>query len=372
MQFENLERIFDELKDKSVSACKRKQALIDLEKIASDPDKDHDAWLSHIEVWRRMGGFSVLTNLFKSDDDEIVELVSNAMSSLTPTSRRPSERLVHICQFQIRFKELEYSVSGSAYNVWTAALILSTWIAKDQDLKEWIHAYKDEERFLNAIEIGSGLGLCGLVLAKVCQTINDTAVPFDEHRQSRRWFKVSLSDLVPAVLENLRCSIDCNGLGDCARAVRMDWAEEAGISSGSSQRSWYGGEGKDGPSEVGLAENENFQLLLGSDVCYDEDHPELVAGLVRRRLASGGRLLLCCAVRVSTFHEALMERLQACCRCDSPPAQTGGAIIMSGSHVECEAVDSEAERWGLRLPEEACAQHSRSYPGGMVLIRAVR
>mmetsp|Transcript_81008 Transcript_81008/g.217366 ORF Transcript_81008/g.217366 Transcript_81008/m.217366 type:complete len:356 (+) Transcript_81008:13-1080(+) len=355
MQFENLERIFDELKDKSVSACKRKQALIDLEKIASDPDKDHDAWLSHIEVWRRMGGFSVLTNLFKSDDDEIVELVSNAMSSLTPTSRRPSERLVHICQFQIRFKELEYSVSGSAYNVWTAALILSTWIAKDQDLKEWIHAYKDEERFLNAIEIGSGLGLCGLVLAKVCQTINDTAVPFDEHRQSRRWFKVSLSDLVPAVLENLRCSIDCNGLGDCARAVRMDWAEEAGISSGSSQRSWYGGEGKDGPSEVGLAENENFQLLLGSDVCYDEDHPELVAGLVRRRLASGGRLLLCCAVRVSTFHEALMERLQACC-----------------SHVECEAVDSEAERWGLRLPEEACAQHSRSYPGGMVLIRAVR
>ena len=42
------------------------------------------------------------------------------------------------------------------------------------------------------------------------------------------------------------------------------------------------------------------------------------------------------------------------------------------SSVESEGVDSEAGPWRVSIAEEGCTQHSRSYPGGMVLIRATR
>jgi hypothetical protein len=43
-----------------------------------------------------------------------------------------------------------------------------------------------------------------------------------------------------------------------------------------------------------------------------------------------------------------------------------------GRHVECEAVDSECGPWAVDIAEEGCTQHSRRYPGGMVLLRVTR
>lgn len=40
--------------------------------------------------------------------------------------------------------------------------------------------------------------------------------------------------------------------------------------------------------------------------------------------------------------------------------------------MECERVDSERGPWAVEIAEEGCTQHSRSYAGGMVLVRATR
>ena len=47
----------------------------------------------------------------------------------------------------------------------------------------------------------------------------------------------------------------------------------------------------------GLPGNERFHVLLGTDILYEWPMVEMVACVLKHRLAPGGRALLCCAVR---------------------------------------------------------------------------
>ncbi len=47
-----------------------------------------------------------------------------------------------------------------------------------------------------------------------------------------------------------------------------------------------------------LDPEEKFPVIIGTDVIYEPLHAELVANVVSRRLAPGGRCILCCGVRI--------------------------------------------------------------------------
>ena len=47
-----------------------------------------------------------------------------------------------------------------------------------------------------------------------------------------------------------------------------------------------------------LEHTEVFPIIIGTDVIYEPLHAELVANVVSRRLAPGGRCILCCGVRI--------------------------------------------------------------------------
>ncbi|CCX06769.1 putative methyltransferase-domain-containing protein [Pyronema domesticum] len=101
------------------------------------------------------------------------------------------------------------------------------------------------------LELGSGTGLVGLSAAAVW------GVP------------VLLTDL-PEIISNLQRNIDSNlHLGiDCESQV-LDWCDETEAS-----------------------EEEKYETILAADVVYEGSHPGLVAGVVGRWLAKGGRFVV--------------------------------------------------------------------------------
>ena len=61
------------------------------------------------------------------------------------------------------------------------------------------------------LELGSGLGVAGILAAKLGG-------------------RVTLSDFVGSVLQNLERNIKDNGVESCATVVRLNWADDAGLS----------------------------------------------------------------------------------------------------------------------------------------------
>ena len=106
---------------------------------------------------------------------------------------------------QVRVRELAYSESGTAHNVWTAAMVMAQWMTQSETFAACI------SRGDTILELGSGLGVSGIVAAKLGAT-------------------VTLSDFVGNVLQNLEHNIRVNGVESRATAVRLNWADDAGLS----------------------------------------------------------------------------------------------------------------------------------------------
>ena len=295
---------------------------------------------AEIEAFMRSGGTSALTSLLKSRDEEVVDAAAAALADLSaPASRRPQERVFELQGLCVRVRELEFSesgtqrarrgrcrrvlpcrrayltkvaVAGTAHNVWTAAIVLAQWMSRSKAFAAHLAPTS------GLLELGSGLGVPGLLAAKM-------------------GWKVTLSDFVPHVIDNLEASISLNDVGACARAVRLNWAEEAGVLGPCSNDLWYAGkcpggahggsDAVDGKHYLELEDDEQFEVIIGADICYEEDHPNLLDKVLRRRLSPEGRVFFLYAVRFPELHAALLERLHGFC-----------------SEVSSESVDSAEVR----------------------------
>ena len=295
---------------------------------------------AEIEAFMRSGGTSALTSLLKSRDEEVVDAAAAALADLSaPASRRPQERVFELQGLCVRVRELEFSesgtqrgrcgrcrrvlpcrrayltkvaVAGTAHNVWTAAIVLAQWMSRSKAFAAHLAPTS------GLLELGSGLGVPGLLAAKM-------------------GWKVTLSDFVPHVIDNLEASISLNDVGACARAVRLNWAEEAGVLGPCSNDLWYAGkcpggahggsDAVDGKHYLELEDDEQFEVIIGADICYEEDHPNLLDKVLRRRLSPEGRVFFLYAVRFPELHDALLERLHGFC-----------------SEVSSESVDSAEVR----------------------------
>ncbi len=99
--------------------------------------------------------------------------------------------------------------------LWGASRIMAYWIHFNRDL------FKDKK----VLEVGSGLGLCGIVAASYCKEIVIT----DYQELTLRALEYNISINVPWVEENCdESSITCayNNYEDCIMVQKLDWDKE--------------------------------------------------------------------------------------------------------------------------------------------------
>ena len=97
-------------------------------------------------------------------------------------------------------REMDYGEGGLGWRVWPSALLMAQWLAAHPRLV----AGK------SVLELGSGLGLPGLLAGRLGAR------------------KVILTDCLPNMLTKLRASIADNGLQGVVRAHLLDWVAESG------------------------------------------------------------------------------------------------------------------------------------------------
>jgi len=136
--------------------------------------------------------------------------------------------------------------------VWAGSLLLSRWLASlhfAQDLRS-----EGRGAGLAAgpvLEVGAGLGLAGIVLAKLGR-------------------KVVLSDREPVLLDRLQENIGTNGVGENCRVLALDWAMAGRVKM---RR---------------LLQAQRFSAVIGADVIYCEPSADLMVRMLPHALPSGG------------------------------------------------------------------------------------
>ena len=180
--------------------------------------------------------------------------------------------------------------NGVGARLWKAAVMLAHDLARHP---EWCADAR-------VLELGAGVGLCGLLAAKLGAR---TVVLTDfEHRL--------LDSLVVAARDDNALDVR-PGPDAPVRVARCDWREELADALGADAPSADQGADDDevapGGWSLRLCLGETYDFIFGSDVLYEEVHAATIPTVVKRRLAPGGRCRLVGAVR----DRAMLDRLVA-------------------------------------------------------------
>jgi len=139
--------------------------------------------------------------------------------------------------------------------VWASSLLLARWLTS-------LHLgnaspFEEQKLCLGKgamLEVGAGLGLAGMSLAKLGH-------------------KVVLSDREPLLLDRLQDSINHNQVQEFCRVINLDW-KDVGVSK--MRR---------------LLRTQKFSTVIGADVVYSEDQADMLVNVLRHALPDGGLAL---------------------------------------------------------------------------------
>jgi predicted nicotinamide N-methyase len=179
---------------------------------------------------------------------------------------------------RVRVRELALG-RGVGAKLWRAASMLSDRLFEDPAFV----------RGQSVLELGAGVGLCGLLAAKL---------------GARR---VALTDFEPALLDSLVLAArDNRAPGDAeTRVARCDWREEASPTDDAAALAAAAARGGWLPR---LGAGETFDRIVGSDLVYERTHAETLPHVLRERLARpNGVAMLFGAVRDRALLDALVD-----------------------------------------------------------------
>ena len=190
---------------------------------------------------------------------------------------------------------------GVGAKVWRAAIMLGEELAANPG---WCEGKR-------CLEIGAGVGLCGLLASKLGAA------------------SVTLTDFERPLLDSLVLAVDRNRELDARDAVgttttavtlvrRLDWIEEcerphatgdAADPEKPATRTTTRTSGENGWKE--MDHNSTFDFVFGSDLLYEEVHALTLPGVIKRRVASpSGRCRIVGAVRNRAMLDALVENMR--------------------------------------------------------------
>ena len=254
-----------------------------------------------------------------ADASGVVASVRELAFGLPERDSRSDESSLDDDVVRVRVRELALG-RGVGAKLWRAASMLSDVLFADPAFV----------RGQSVLELGAGVGLCGLLAAKLGART------------------VALTDFEPALLDSLALAArDNRAPGDAeTRVVRCDWREER-------QRAEAGTEDADAADDDELAAaaarggwlpslnaGETFDRVVGSDLVYERAHAEALPFVLRARLAKpNGVATLVGAVR----DRALLDTLVA------------GADALGLDVAESRAAENKNDDW---------------YEGGYVELRA--
>ncbi|EKX48089.1 hypothetical protein GUITHDRAFT_106168 [Guillardia theta CCMP2712] len=162
-------------------------------------------------------------------------------------------------------QEGSFGDSGLGYSIWDAGLALSIWIQMNGDK----FAGRD------VLELGSGVGVTGICMAKSSANqvvLSDFGNVEDEGEDEGERNSVVERNLQPRnLLENLLTNVELNGLEEKCQVTRLDW-------------------------HACLADSfrpvKEFQCVIGSDVIYYEEDAEALTAAIVKHLRAGGTFFL--------------------------------------------------------------------------------
>ena len=209
-------------------------ACRDLIQFVQEEGTQHPA----VAQFKRQGGMQLLSRLLRGTDAGLLEVASSAIATIGAATARPTSRQIAVADgLTIHLQELPYELAGTGHAVWTSARVLALWLARAATEEE--AAYPVLRRVGSALELGSGVGLAGLTLAGLAG-----------RRRLPDLMSVTLTDVVPAIVGNLRSSARRNAEAAAAemakqyegqekepattlrvRACLYDWADELAASS---------------------------------------------------------------------------------------------------------------------------------------------
>jgi len=266
-----------------------------------------------------------LLGLLRKPDlpDQVADVVAKAMALCCgPCAAPPAVRtFIFSPSLTVQVNEIDYAQGGLGWKVWGAGLILS-----------WrLLALKDMIRGKEVLELGSGCGLCGLILAnlgasKVVLTDNISDILFNLSRNISLLTLNCQSKLEPdreihheklgynqeqLIVKNLTdCIYEKNTPEEdpcpCLIRVRMlDWMEDSALASDNSSIEIQV------PSVFpGVAVDEKFDWIVGSDLLYDLKSSFALAGVIRRRLLnSNSRALIVNPIREKDLLEQFLKEV---------------------------------------------------------------
>jgi len=266
-----------------------------------------------------------LLGLLRKPDlpDQVADVVAKAMALCCgPCAAPPAVRtFIFSPSLTVQVNEIDYAQGGLGWKVWGAGLILS-----------WrLLALKDMIRGKEVLELGSGCGLCGLILAnlgasKVVLTDNISDILFNLSRNISLLTLNCQSKLEPdreihheklgynqeqLIVKNLTdCIYEKNTPEEdpcpCLIRVRMlDWMEDSALASDNSSIEIQV------PSVFpGVAVDEKFDWIVGSDLLYDLKSSLALAAVIRRRLLnSNSRALIVNPIREKDLLEQFLKEV---------------------------------------------------------------
>ncbi|KAK3252437.1 hypothetical protein CYMTET_38259 [Cymbomonas tetramitiformis] len=254
-----------------------------------------------------------LGSALKTGDEDHVEVISLAVSTcnarFTGTSVpdqdlrgscpdvADEEQAVHTYRFptsgiQVRVSEGDYDSTheGFGFRVWTSAQLLCEILEK--------HRFLVMKR--TVVELGAGCGLCGLFA----------------HELGAR--EVTITDGIPGCLPAIQRSCNLVEIGSRApRACFLDWkCDLEHLNMEADPNLQVGCEPLGSPTQDTwplLDEDEQFELVIGSDVLYEMAAAATLAATIKRRLkdSRGSVALVVQALRKAELIEEFICRIVA-------------------------------------------------------------